>query len=606
MINSFLTHPTRIVKTVLIFVFFSLAIINIIAFFNPLRGYELSYYDSTPFIIFLLLGFCIFGGIIILFHQAYFEYFKITKVWILGFVLLIFTRIIILYLPYIRGYSYGWMGDPTTHIGIIREIINTGQVNPGNFYPILHIFLAQCQILSMTPIELIANYSTAFFSVLFVLSTYLLAKLVFSDYKPILLTLAAVGCVLFSGYDLYLMPNGWSCLYLPFVIFLILKSINSAGNPSFTILAVITIALYPFFHPLSTLILILLLALICVIFVSVPFLTKIPVLSRIFRENLGKKGPWIFLIVLGCLWSLWILSFKAFSLNIREISHSLSLDESVDVIGKMSVQVNKMNLDIFDIFTLFVKQNGDELLFILLFCVGFIILLKHPSVIKKTIDLFILGSITFFLGMLYVVYLFHVVPGMGSINAQRILYYICIVTPVFAGLSYSYLISKKKITITVICILLLIIPPVLSMLALVPSPYVYRPTQEITQMDVSGMKWTFDNKEPLTPFLYIMTPEDRFADLFMGITERNTRLDIDKSKNIPDHFNYTTNQYFGQQYTIDYYAVLTKLDTIVYDTVYSPMGRFHVNDFERFELDPTVEKIYSNRETNVYYIQSKY
>ena len=91
------------------------------------------------------------------------------------------------------------MGDNSSHLGIVREIVLKGTTAQENFYPIVHVFLAQLQIVTSLPVEFVINYSTAMLSVLFVLFTYLLAKLVFDNYKPVILTLAAVGCVRFPS-----------------------------------------------------------------------------------------------------------------------------------------------------------------------------------------------------------------------------------------------------------------------------------------------------------------------------------------------------------------------------------------------------------------------
>ena len=58
------------------------------------------------------------------------------------------------------------------------------------------------------------------------------------------------------------MPNGWSILYWPIVLFFYFKSLTKKYSMKYTILFLITLILYPFFHPLSTVVLILMLVVI--------------------------------------------------------------------------------------------------------------------------------------------------------------------------------------------------------------------------------------------------------------------------------------------------------------------------------------------------------
>lgn len=591
-------HPTRIIKIIGIICFFFIIIGNILAFLNPQQGYELSFYSSTPGIIFILIGICILGGIIIIFHQAYYEYYRTTKFWLIGLFLLLITRISILYLPYIRNY-YCWMGDNSTHFGIVKEIISGGYVNQTNFYPFVHIFLAEFQIFTSMPIEFTINHSTAFLSVLFILSTYLLAKSIFTDEKPILLTLAATGCVIFSQYEMYLMPNGWSCLYLPFALYLILKSINSENCFSFKILAIIVMIMYPFFHPLSTLLLIFLLILIIIF----QYLIKIPQISGAQKDRPRINTPWILLSIISVVWIPWLISFRIFEKNIENIISSIITGETIDVIGGISGKLDKMNLNTIDFTILFLKQFGDELIFLVLFLIGLVIIFKYSKLFKNFENIIILALVVFFFGMLYFLYLFSIFPGLGSFNAQRIISYIILTTPIFTGIVYTYATSKRKIFINILCVFIIILPPLLTLFAIFPSPYIYNPTPEITQMDLKGMNWTFTFKDIDIPSLYIMSPPNRFADIILGINGRNERPDIGKYVyRMPDHFNYNRNPNLGNTYSHNYYAVITKFDTIIYDTVYSPVGRFHNSDFKQLQIDNTVERIYSNNETTVYYI----
>jgi hypothetical protein len=146
-------------------------------------------------------------------------------------------------------------------------------------------------------------------------------------------------------------------------------------------------------------------------------------------------------------------------------------------------------------------------------------------------------------------------------------------------------------------------PVILSVFGLFPSPYIHRPTPQITTMDMHGMEWSFDKKDRDIQYVHTMSVPYRFADAILGKDERAQRSDIQRyAPFVPDHFNYPEKIYFGENYSSDKYLVLTKLDKIVYITVYKPVGRFNEADFIRLEDDPSVQSLYSNGECNVHYI----
>ena len=88
----------------------------------PRPGLVLDVDSSTPPIVFVLLGVAVIGGIALLCQQVLSGECRRSRVWLAGFGLLLLARLLVLYLPYIRGY-YSWMGDNSTHIGLAAEIV---------------------------------------------------------------------------------------------------------------------------------------------------------------------------------------------------------------------------------------------------------------------------------------------------------------------------------------------------------------------------------------------------------------------------------------------------------------------------------------------------
>lgn len=595
------TNSKYKLKILAIACFILILLSSFIAFLHPARGYELSIYESTPTFVWFFLIFSITGGVTIIVHQVYTREYKSSNFWLFGFLILILSRVSLLYIPFIRGY-YTWRGDNISHIGYVKDVLLTGHFPTDNFYPITHILLAELISISGAPIELIVNHITGLFSILYVVSIYLLATTVLPRRDAQLLSVAAIGGVLFNAYNVYLMPNGWSILYLPLLFFFFFKSFKSL---EYKLLLVIMLVLYPFFHPLSSTVLVIML-------LTIGFVSSLMYIIEHKKISLGNILHSIpitqVLIVLGILLP-WILSFQAFNLNIRNLYTSLTTGHSPDVIAQMGSTLDKIGLHGFEFVKLVIKMMGDDIIFLALSFIAAIILLKsykNHKEIKSNENLIILLGITFIIGLIYAAYLFNIIHGLENIGSQRLLAYLVIFTPIFVGFSFQHFLSKKRSYITAsLCIVIIMTASIISILSLYPSQYIIRPNPEVTQMDMHGFEWFVDYKSTAIGCTCIMSPPYRFADAILGNKEEDKRTDIEHyAPQIPDHFNYTCYETLGESYKKDRYATITQMDKVIYDTVWEVVGRFHEEDFERLENDKSVDKLYSNGECDVLYVHS--
>lgn len=588
-------------KIIAIISFTLIIISSSISYLNPVKGYELSIYESTPIFVWIFLIISIAGGLTIVLHQIYTEEYKSSNFWLIGFFVLILNRVTLLYVPYIRGY-YTWNGDNISHLGIVKSILYTGYVPNDIFYPITHILLSILISISGIPIEFIVNHSTGLLSILYVVSIYLLATVVLQSRDAQLLSAAAIGGVLFNGYDVYIMPNGWSVLYLPFVFFFFFSILNANKvSIKYNLLLVILLILYPFFHPLSSSIIILL-------FINIGF-------SRIFLYIIEKKFhnlnrlldffPMNLIFIELIIFLSWIMTFQGFNANIINLYTSITKGHGPDAMAQMGEKLDKINIHGIDFLILIIKIMGDEIIFLILSVIAVIIIFKNKEDRKSNYNLIIILGIIFTIGIIYLVYFFNIIPGLGNIGSDRLLAYLVIFTPIPVGYVFKNLIRRKKYAGIIICLFILMIASTISMFSLYSSPYILRPNIQVTQMDINGMSWFFENKDRKISDTGIMSPSYRFADTILGYDEVKKRSDIKQSfQQISDHFNYSFNKYLGESYTENRYSVITMFDRTIYDTVWKIIGRFHKEDFENLEKDSSVDKLYSNGEVSAWYIHS--
>ena len=590
----------HLLKNIAIICFILITLSNIIAFLHPAKGYELSIYESTPTLVWIFLILSITGGVTIIIHQVYTKEYKNSNFWLFGALILILSRMSLLFLPFIRGY-YTWRGDNISNIGLVKDIFFSGHITNDNFYPITHILLTEiCSISGLSEVT-IANYSTSLFSVLYVVFIYLLTTTVLHERGEQLLVFALIGGVFFNDYDVFLRPNGWSFLMLPLVLFLYFKH-----SIKYRIPFVIFLILYPFFHPFSSITLV---ASFIVIGLSQT------TLGYIIYDNKHEKRelfPIVPIFIVLCILLPWILSFQGFELNIRQLFEALTTGHSPDVIASMGSTLDKIHVHGFEFIKLFIKLYGDDFIFIVFSLIAGILIVKrilsnrfkNPDNIKNLVSLLIIFLIT---GFLYFAYLFSIIPGLEAIGGARFQRFLVLLTPVLTGFAI-YEISKKVhstrlISVGIVCIIVL--ASAISIGSLYRSPYVLRPCGSATQMDMSGMNWYINYKNPSIGSITIISPPYRFADGILGTNETSQRSDLEYAPTIPDHFDYTNHSTLGEYYTKDKYAAITQLDRVVYVTVWKAVGRFNESDFCRLNEDPTVDKLYENGETEVLYIHSK-
>jgi hypothetical protein len=570
-----------------------LTITCIILHNTPASGYEVSIYGPTQ-ITWILLIIATFGGFFIIVDQVLRQGYKNSHFWLTGLLILVFCRIIIILTPFIRGY-YTWNGDNITHIGYIKDIISTGFITNNNPYPITHIFLSIMVIYTNLQIEFIANNSTAFISVLCIIFIYLASKKILPSEGSQILVAAISGSVLISGYDVYLMPNGWSVLLLPLVFYTIFNS-----SKSFKALSIILLILYPFFHPLSALILIL--SLIAMGIAN--YTNDVLYYKKLLYKNILMYFNINYIFVASIVFLFWILTLSIFNDNIGAFLNIFSTGNT-DPLTQINSQLNKIHISSTEFFNLLIHMYGHYLIFGLLFFITVIIIYKlnKYGIIYRNINNII--CIIFLYILLYLAYFLNVIPGLAFIGSDRILKYIFILTPLPLGFTFNYILTKKYYKITIVFVILLLISSIISIYSSFISPYVMQPSIQVTNYDMSGAKWFIENKDINIPTSPILNLPSRLADDILGYSSASKRADLSPYYIIPNHFNYTNYTTLGKSIGGDTYIPISQLDEITYQTVWNSTGRFDSSDFQHLEYDTSLNRLYDNGEYEVFLLDKR-
>lgn len=583
----------NIQKTLAIVCFISIIICNIIAYLNPAKGYELSIYDSTPTIVWILLCANMICGIFLIVYNVYNSNTN-NHLWIYGFLILILSRITIICIPFVRGY-YTWYGDGITHIGLARDILLNGHTTLYNSYPISHIFVSSMTYITTLPLEVVTNNTVIIFNLIFIMFLYLISKRLFPSKKVSLLTAAAVSCVLLTGYEFFFVPNGYSLLYLPVLIYLYII-FHKSFNKSLLLLFVTVMLLFPFFHPVSALIIILNL----IIFNT--FYVFISACKNDFKRYI-QKYDFILLLLMIVVLVIWILSVNTFDRSMESLYNTISGNTvSSSAIHEMGTQLNKVNVQGIDLVILFIKMMSDKVIFFTFSIVALYILYVNRYSIKELLQIFPIFSFTFSSCMFYLIYLFNIIPGIAKIGFQRSFYYLIIFSPIFVGVVMDYVLTKKTIIIPILCISILSICSFISIYHAYPSPFIIQQNNQVTNSDMYGIKWFAENKNQDIKTYSLLTSPARFADAYLGVTESNNRIDLQSYNLIPNHFGYDKYSHIGDNMTDRIYLTFDEDDRVVYNTVWRSVGRYLTEDFVKLESDDSANKLYSNGQYYIYLI----
>ncbi|MFC1963386.1 hypothetical protein ACFLU2_01050 [Chloroflexota bacterium] len=579
----------------------------LIAWANPARGYELSIYASTPILVWVLIALAFMGGVIIVVHQVATKSYKICSHWMIGILVVLVARVVTIYLPYIRGYVT-WGGDHIEHWGMIKDILQTGHVASDNFYPFLHTLISQVTIITSVPESIIINLSTAFFSILFVLSIYLLSGAILQGRATQLLATTASAVVLFNDWEIFLRPQAWAYLLTPLVLFLFFKRTLAHNS-----LLVIFLILFSLVHIFGAFVVV-----IAFIIIGLSKMT-ITLISNTrnntpFTAKLFEGFPVNATLILSVILISWILAFPTFNTNIRSFYMALIGITTADIFANISISLDKLNLDAAETVRLWFLSRGEDVMFILLSLIAWIIIIRRIVSnrirnLEDTTKFISILAIIVAIGLLYATYLFGVLPSLGSLGGERFLRYTLLLTPIAAGFVLSqWLKTRYHIRFVSLGIAtILIIASILSISGLYRSPLVMRPGVQVTQMQLSGMEWSIEKKDRTIDYARVLMPPIRFARAILGFTEARSRTDIKKRETLqlPDHLNYDSYDTLGESLTADKYVVVDKYDRMVYDTVWEDVDRFDQVDFDRLGDDSTANRLYTNGETNVWYISTQ-
>ncbi len=561
-----------------------------IVYNNPAKGYEFSIYSQTSIFVWIGLLFIILCGITITVTNISSRY------WFIGLLLILWSNFIILSLFIMKDYSFiGAGADPGFHINTTKQIISSGFFNTQkNFYPLTHVFLAEIYHISGLNLIFLFKIIPAIFSTLIPLYIFISAKYLLKKKEAyIIATLASTPLI--WGWYLNLTPQHIASLFFPLAFYIIIRGYKTS-RIAWKILLIIIPVLYAPFHPVPSIVLLLLLIFI---WINPKDLINNIKHNRSLLVKFKEINP-VIITLFVVLTISWLSGFYVWETNIININtvlteggptHYDSFSENI-----ASAQEKGYNLLIYTF-----KVFGAVFIYILL------AILAIPSLWRKNSKLLnlyiVILSLITFTGFLFLLNL--------SFGPTRMLSYIVI----FAIFPLAYFISEllrksrqnkkiKKIA-PILLIILFFGVSILGFMSVYPSSYTLTVSDHSTQSTIDGSEWIIKSKDTDIPWSSWYYNLNRYAQ-FLNLEENRTDLTRYNNLMFSDHFGYDVNSTIGKSFKEDRYLIIQDSLKYIYTDIYPEQAndRLLKSDFDLLENDRNLYKIYTNKDYTIWYINS--
>ncbi len=486
---------------------------------------------------------------------------------------------------------------PESHMGYVKTILSTGYVSPALFYPITHILSAE--IIQITGIKLLdlSKLLPLFFGILFVPFMYLFSRSILKDKREVILS-TLLSCAFIAGWYLNFTPNALANLFIPLVLMIIVKSYSDIKNRmKWSILLIIMVLLFPPFHPVATIFL-----LIFILTINLPFnlfkFLKISSVQRNIREiKIQSKFTLALLLIVFSI--TWISSFFIWSSTVKNL-YTLFTEGGSTAILSLTNQINYANGYGYNIFEYILKLDGGLLVILVLSFIGLYFTLKSKNLYPKKNILPLFGPLLIVILVIIAFYFLNI--GFGPL---RMTVYLIILGTVIAGYTLNHILklnqkSRLKTPFLLIIFLVLSATFINGILILYPSPYISSTSLQTTQDELDGMGWLLHNKNSAISIIGISVSPVPFENFFNSTTTNKAALP-------PYHFGYDNSSSLSDSYTKDKYLVVSARDKSIYSDIFPDLSniRWTSSDFDKLKSDNGLNDIYVDGGNEIYYVNAR-
>jgi hypothetical protein len=521
--------------------------------------------------------------------------------WLFGLFAILISNAILLYLPVIRGYYILGSGDVLTHIGYMKDILQTSSILK-NHYPIEHILGVSIHLFSGLSLPDIVFFIPPFFSFFYIFSIYLVGKTIFKNKLELMIFISISSILMFGNLELAFTPNSQAFILTSLLLFLTLKIYYGTNDKKYYVLLLLISLLIVFYHPLVTFMIILML---CLFQIMQYILEK-------YEKKILKKIYFTYnIFFMFAVFSLWSAYLSILVSVAKPIIIRIFGEETVESeLQKNVVLISKVNVDPIYLLKLILNVYGQSIILGILSIISIGLILKSIQNQKKRWNFLkgisVVGYIVFLtlsIGMFFSSSLF----GFSRIYSFATIFSLLLI-PIGISLFLDNNPSEKKLTRKTIIKLLGVIiifssVAYFSLFNLYYSPIIKSPNLQVTKSDYFGMSTFFTYRNESLPLLESGIVSYRFYDAKYGYSARMSSNLEEKYMIPPDHFGYQNESLSLNFYNNSKYLLLNDLGrgwNPHINPEFEYKWSFRPKDFEQLKFDNKIQQVYSNRNLEIF------
>lgn len=504
-------------------------------------------------------------------------------------------------LPLLRGWAlYGRNdADVLAHLGFGRRIARTGHVRDANFYPVVHLLIAETRLLGVPARVLSVLFSTVF-TPLYLAGLYLFSRAFTRDRTAAVVTLGAAVPLAYGKFHHALLPSFLSFLLVPAVLFLVVRYGRTRRRAYLALTLLATGVLVPF-HPVTSLYLLLVLGVSVLARVAYRWLP----LGTAGGEPLSLRPDLLVAGWIGGIWAAWYL---------RRPGIRSDLAIALDVTGGSQEQVSEtygadqvaMAQDLQQIALGFLDQYGAAFVLCGVAAVAVLVTLKRTLTTDAGFqEVWLSGEFVAALGVAAVTLFTYVVAYHPLRNARLAILLAVLLTGVLgAWLLRGTAIGRPRLeraALVVAVVLLLVTVPITVTNS-------YQAWSHMTYAEQDGTAWFYEHADE--DAAAVSHHVSRKMEMFVRGTgwQQPTFVDFGPESPVPPYFGYRNHSTLGAAVPPDetpVYVVTKEYDTEYYRSLEPYLwerNRVYTDPaVRRLGNDSTVNEVYSNGGYAVWY-----
>jgi hypothetical protein len=594
----------RLVKLALGVGFLAVAVGLLVAYGTPAGAYELSIYAATPLAFWVAVAAALGVSMVISLSPAIDPRFRRLACG-LGLI----AAMAIVALPLVRSYYFLGTGDAMTHLGWVKDMA-AGRLDPASFlYPATHLLsvvIGEGAGISFRRSTMLMVFAYTVIPLFFL---PLCVRLVTDRWLAVPVGLLTAALYLpVNNISVYLMahPTTQAILFFPFVVYLLIRylqwpndeAIWGRPSPWGVVLALASVSTL-FVHPQQ------------VLNVLGIFLTVVAVrfLAGLLRrsETMREHNPlYAQTLLLGTVVALWLPGRSRVSGAAGAFLEGLLAGGAspTDTAAHQATALSQIGGSIEE---LFAKLFLVSLVFVVLAAgLGLLSLIRwlrsnvegaNGEAIVQYLSLSVLP-----MGVIFIVYFLSSISTQHYRQVAAIVMIVAIVGAV-AIVRWATFASERASTASVYTILVVAFTVYLliSVPAHFQSPYIYQPTQHVTESELDGYEYAFEHGADY-PYGSVRGGVDRQIDAVYGTVGRDQATSVESAGGVPpDAFN---SQRIAANVTESRYLLVTRSDRAREVRLWNGL-RYTESGFDALDTSPTLDRVHTTGSLRSYLVANR-